>query len=164
MGLVLLAVHSNSELSHLLGFSKLEVSKLPRQPVRLCRQNFVEVRLTIFTRPPPPSLNIKASQVYHTTFIISSEFCKGGTNNPTILYPHLHEFYTFDDFVLVYSLVKRVPSVKHLIEIVHLLEIKEERLYLVGINSQKQNLHCLSCICVLFPQNICHVLLPLFYT
>jgi len=36
----------------------------------------------------------------------------------------LHELYTFDDLVLVCSLVKGVSSVKHLIEIVHLLQIE----------------------------------------
>ena len=37
---------------------------------------------------------------------------------------HLHELYTFDDLVLVCSLVKGVSSVKHLLEIVHLLQIE----------------------------------------
>ena len=36
----------------------------------------------------------------------------------------LHELNTFHDIVLVRSLVKGVASVKHLIEIVHLLEIE----------------------------------------
>ena len=38
------------------------------------------------------------------------------------LFVSLHELNTFDNIVLVCSLVKGVPCVKHLIEVVHLLE------------------------------------------
>ena len=59
----------------------------------------------------------------------------------------LHELNTFDNLVLVCSLVKGEPCVKHLIEVEPFLEIEEEKTIpscclkanLVGINNKSRN-------------------------